>query len=574
MRRAAIGVLSALCAAGAWAEGEIRDPAAIRQLRLEAIRKITDFALIPAKVLCPPPEVYSRAYLGYAMNAGLAVTRGGRLWATAIPGEDGPRGFQAAWYSDDRGETWSDTAFVIDPHDPVYFPGIPRFSLQGTLWVDPDGRLHCLYQQSMGLYDSDYHGTSSADGRMGVWDAVCDNPDDAHPRWKEPRRICDGIINNKPLVLKDGTWLLPSCIGVGGGFYDGVYPELKERHAAVWFASTDKGRTWERRGSLKARGGVWYEHMAVELQDGRLRMFARVNRKGEPRGLVESYSSDKGWTWSEATEPKDVNGPCSRFHFRRLRSGNIIFVKHGDTMDDFNRGWRCNTRVFLSKDDGKTWLGGLQIEAQGGSYPDCDQAADGTIYVTLDHGRDKWAEIRLARFTEADIEAGKLVTPGSKTWMLVMKALRCPAPRRLTGGKRLCDSRLAPALPLPGEPCTKPALALADEERLARYVTANWQAFPLGEIARVVGADPQAIAKVAAKRGLGAQPAEFPKRDAATNAATIRANWELLPYEQLLPLLGMNRQELAAVLTEDGLFAELGGYKPKCNWLIEGSAVK
>jgi len=574
MKRMMIGIAGVACALGALAEGEIRGEAAIKKLQIEAMTKISDFALVPARVQCPPAEVYSRAYLNYAMNAGLAVTKGGRLWATAIPGEDGPRGYQAGWYSDDRGETWSDTALVIDPHDEWLFPLIPRMSLQGTLWVDPDGRLHCFYQQAMGICYDDYHCCSTSDGRMGVWDAVCDNPDDAQPRWHEPRRICDGMINNKPLILKDGTWLLPVVLGIGAeSSFGGCHAENKKLHGAWWFASTDKGKTWTRCGGLtNVKGSIWFEHMAVELADGRLMMFARVNRKN--RGLVKSYSSDKGYTWSPETEPEDLNGPCARFHLRRLQSGNILCVKHGNTMDDLNRGYRCNTRCFLSKDEGKTWIGGLQIEYNGGSYPDCDQASDGTIYVTLDHGRESSAEVRLARFTEADVEAGKLVTPGSKTWMLVTKGLRCPAPRRKESwGFFTPDSRMPPALVLPGEPCTKPAPALTDAERLARYVAANWQTIPLAHIARVVGADPKVIEKIAAKGNLGAQPTEFPKRDAAANAATIRANWELLPYGQILPLVGMNRKELSELL-KGGLFAELGGAKPNCTWLIEGSADK
>ena len=30
-----------------------------------------------------------------------------------------------------------------------------------------------------------------------------------NPKWSPPRRISDGVLLNKPLVVKGGKWLLP-----------------------------------------------------------------------------------------------------------------------------------------------------------------------------------------------------------------------------------------------------------------------------------------------------------------------------------------------------------------------------
>ncbi len=48
-------------------------------------------------------------------------------------------------------------------------------------------------------------------------------------------------------------------------------------------------------------------------------------------------------------------------------------------------------------------------------------------------------------------------------------------------------------------------------------------------------------------------------------ATALRRNWHLLPYEQLLPLIGMSRAELSYSLrADDFLFQKMGNLKPRC----------
>lgn len=70
------------------------------------------------------------------------------------------------------------------------------------LWLEPQGKLRWFYMQSYGFWD----------GRAGVWASTTDEPDKAVPRWSPPRRLADGIMMNKPTVLRDGTWLF--CISI------------------------------------------------------------------------------------------------------------------------------------------------------------------------------------------------------------------------------------------------------------------------------------------------------------------------------------------------------------------------
>ena len=97
------------------------------------------------------------------------------------------------------------------------------------------------------------------------------------------------------------------------------------------------------------------------------------------RGLMEAISTDNGHTWSKPAEPRLIKHPNARFHFRRLASGRILLVKHGDRID--HHEGRFKLSAWLSDDEGESWKGGLVLEDRRGvSYPDGFQAPDGTIY--------------------------------------------------------------------------------------------------------------------------------------------------------------------------------------------------
>jgi hypothetical protein len=60
--------------------------------------------------------------------------------------------------------------------------------------------------------------------------------------------------------------------------------------------------------------------------------------------------------------------------------------------------------AFLSEDDGKNWSGGLLLDERPGvSYPDGQQAADGSIYIIYDFRRTGDQHILMTSFTEDDV---------------------------------------------------------------------------------------------------------------------------------------------------------------------------
>ena len=103
-------------------------------------------------------------------------------------------------------------------------------------------------------------------------------------------------------------------------------------------------------------------------------------------------------------------------------------------------------------------------------------------------------------------------------------------------------------------------------DRLHAVIWRNWQLVRPSILARVLGTSEDRIESLAASMGLppaGNVPPGLAHRAYIT---VLRRNWHLLPYEQLLPLVGMSRAELAYSLREDDfLFIKLGNLKPQCS---------
>ena len=381
--------------------------AEVRAYELDVMRRIADLALIPPKLNTSPLPNYDYDRLDYGMTIGIERTPKGRLWACWVAGGDSPKAFFVLATSDDDGHSWSKPRLVVDAHS----KNLPmdRSVLVGNLWTDPLGRLWLFFDQSMEMFD----------GRAGVWAAVCEDPDADRPSWSTPRRLWHGVMLNKPTVLSTGEWMLPISLDQREGFgpFQGLFKELDPLRGANVFVSSDQGATWRRRGAVRFPNPDWHEHMIVERKDGTLWMLART-----AKGIMQSTSADGGRTWSAPTEPPGIRQPNARFFIRRLASGRLLLVKHGDAVDS-HQG-RVKLSAWLSDDDGRTWQGGLILDERPGvSYPDGFQAPNGTIYISYDRNRATDGEILLARFTEEDVLARKLVHPSSRLKMLISRPL-------------------------------------------------------------------------------------------------------------------------------------------------------
>lgn len=121
------------------------------------------------------------------------------------------------------------------------------------------------------------------------------------------------------------------------------------------------------------------------------------------------------------------------------------------------------------------------------------------------------------------------------------------------------------AAPLPPIADRAPVPAPHFPDALHAVVWRNWGLVEPARLGEVLGATADQITEIATSMGLPAQapvPAEMSSRGYIT---LIRRNWHLLPYEQLLQLLGISAEELAFRLREDDfLYIKLGSLKPTC----------
>ncbi len=361
-----------------------------------------DLALQPSPIdLAPGPE-YGDEVRAFQGIPGIERAGNGRLWAVWYSGGkgEGPRNYVVLVTSGDDGATWSDLKLVIDP------PGDVR-AFDPCLWRDPSGRLWLFWAQGWSLWD----------GRAGVWAIVATDADSESPTWSSPRRLCNGIMMNKPIALSTGEWLLPAAVWRQEPIH---VKHAANRHnlgnevGSNVFVSRDKGATWDLLGQAHVPESRCDEHMVVERGDGSLWMLVRT-----VYGIGESASTDGGRTWSPG-RPSSIPHLTARFFIRRLASGRLLLVRHNPPA---SKKQRSHLTAYLSDDDGKTWQGGLVIdERRGVSYPDGVQAPDGTIYIVYDHSRTGEKQILMATFTEEDVAGRAFVSDRARQRVLVNQA--------------------------------------------------------------------------------------------------------------------------------------------------------
>ncbi len=350
-------------------------------------------------------ERFSACHRVWQGIPGIAHTRGGRTFITFYSGgvAEDYGNFAAVIYSDDE------TNFS-EPIAVAFKEGEFR-CFDPVLWLDPLGRRWFIWNVMPG---------------EEVFASICEDPDAEVLVWSEEFCIGRGIMMNNPVVRANGVWLFPIAI-----WRKDIYAEMRERGllptdvaGAYVYQTSDQGKTFTRLGFVDMPDRTFDEHMVIEQKDGNLRMLVRLDR-GHEKGIGESFSSDGGLTWSAGVPA--LEGPSSRFFIQKLPSGRVLFINH------HNFTGRNNLTAFLSEDDGKTFPYSLLLdERKGVSYPDAQFCADGFIRITYDHLRGCFKssleevysfarEILVAKITEEDILAGKLVTEGSELKRVVSK---------------------------------------------------------------------------------------------------------------------------------------------------------
>ena len=344
-----------------------------------------DPALAPATVNTNPGSAYAYHNRAWQGIPGLERTKAGRLWVTWYSGGtgEGEDNYVLVITSEDDGQSWSEPRVILD------LPGRVR-AYDPCLWIDPGGRLWLFWAQSYEFFD----------GRAGVWCIRCDDPDANTPAWNAPRRIANGVMMNKPTVLRDGTWMAPTAVW---DYCEPLMPDHDGERFSNLTCSRDQGETWELIPGGHVPNRQFDEHMLVERKDGALWVLVRATY-----GIGETLSTDGGRSWTPGRD-SGLGGPGSRFFIRRLRSGRLLLVNHHNFTN------RNNLTAMLSDDDGATWYGHLLLDERDKvAYPDGVESEDGRIYLIYDHDRYGDKEIMLAVFREEDVAQGKIVSPDAR----------------------------------------------------------------------------------------------------------------------------------------------------------------
>ncbi len=334
----------------------------------------------------------------------IEITKAGRIFVTFYSGNGGERlgNFAVVVMSDDDGKTFSEpvVAAYKDEQHRCFDP---------CLWIDPLERLWFTWS----IMPDD-----------GTYASICENPDADELVWSDSFYVGDDVMMNKPTVLSTGEWCFPIAIWPREmrSRYKHKYDPNKEPGAYI-YRTVNHGETFERLGGADAGYRDFDEHMIVELEDGRLANYIRVDG-----GIAVCYSYDNGNSWSPPVHTGYGETP-SRFHIRRLKSGRLLLVTHINSKH--LKVKRTNLAALLSDDDGKTWQHTLMLDDRDWvSYPDAKEGDDGFIYIVYDRERQgtsienaytKAREILMAKISEDDIIAGKLVNSESKLRQIVSK---------------------------------------------------------------------------------------------------------------------------------------------------------
>ena len=324
--------------------------------------------------------------------------KNGRLGATWFGGPtdcEDSNNYVILATSADKGATWKQV-LVYDPDGAG-----PLRAFDPQVWVAPDGKLRWTWaERKVPIRDGENYRNSCLHWfglHRKLLSVTLDAEEEPLAPYPEPQRIATGVMLGKPLVRSDGAWLYPVS-----EWFDDLSGRV--------YMTKDQGRTFELLGgvTIPLDKREFEEHNLVELKDGTLRAYMRVQHNGN-HCAWQSESKDGGRTWSNPGPCDFVQTNARRF-VRRLKSGALLLVKNGPLDKDVGRN---DMTAYVSDDDGATWKGGLLLHKGACSYPDGDQASDGTIYIIYDTERTGNRVNSLARFTEADVRAGKIVSESS-----------------------------------------------------------------------------------------------------------------------------------------------------------------
>lgn len=274
-----------------------------------------------------------------------AMKDGSLVWITTEP--EAPYLAKSMWSisrlvmrrSTDGGNSWSDPR--------VLQQGSKEYSLLS----------HTVRQSASGAVLHIFVRYSGYDYETGVPEkSLCEvfiqRSNDNGKTWSEATKLQTGERYHGDILsmeqLRDGRLVYPFCF----------LTNVKSQFAVSAMYSDDDGKSWKRSPSVLRTGGGGFESGAsepslIELPDGKLWMLIRA----QTGFLWESFSTDRGQTWTPATESvlPSSNAPATAL---RLKNGDIVVVWNNHIESNYAR----QSLVIGLTRDGKTFSGLREID--------------------------------------------------------------------------------------------------------------------------------------------------------------------------------------------------------------------
>jgi predicted neuraminidase len=315
------------------------------------------------------------------------------------------------WFSG-SGEGQSDVGIVVS-----------RLPLGSDAWEAPtliDRQVGKSYQNPVAfqvssgriwlLHTAQSAGRGQADAQvLRVWS------DDGGKTWTQPKVLfakSGSFTRHPPIIMDDGTWLLPMYYTPSAGITEGAASNY-----SVVKLSKDSGKNWTECRIPGSSGLV--QPSLVKVGPASYIAFFR-SRFAD--WIYESRSTD-GCAWAPP-HPTVLPNNNSSMQAIRLSNGHLVIAFNNSSGPSSKRepqtGPRFPLSVALSEDDGRNWTRIRDIETGDApssatgtgvshpsrkemSYPSIVQTRDGRILVAYTYGR---VAIKSALFSEQWLQAG------------------------------------------------------------------------------------------------------------------------------------------------------------------------
>jgi len=285
-----------------------------------------------------------------------------------------PKGLVAAWFGGTKernpdveiyvsrkiNHSWTTPVSVANgiQNDTLRYP-----TWNPVLYQVPDGDLLLFYK--VGPKPSEWHGWMKTSHDNGI-------------TWSKAKALPDGYIGpvkNKPVLVGNNKLLSPSSTEDDGW--------------KIHFeASNDFGKTWRWIGPIN--DGKTFNAIQPSIllyKNGKLQILARSKN----RALLQSWSSDKGETWSPLEKTSLPNNNSGTDAVTLKDGRQLLVYNHVLPPGNEVKGARTPLNVAVSK-DGETWYASLILEdspISQYSYPSVIQGKDGMVHIVYTWRRQK-----------------------------------------------------------------------------------------------------------------------------------------------------------------------------------------